>query len=133
MIRLRPALSRRRVLAAPIAALTMLPWRRAVAADDEALAAVARLAALMRHRASARVLGRAYLAEARQEASPTQLACRIGEACGAGPGALAALPEPAVRHALAAAVRRDFTTGNTVVVRGWVLARTEARLYALCA
>jgi hypothetical protein len=126
-----PALSRRRVVAAPFAALAMLPWR-GTAADDEAPAGAARLAALMRHRASARVLGRAYLAEAGEEASPALLACRIGAACGLDASALAALPEPALRRALADAVRRDFAQGDTVMVRGWVLARSEARLYALC-
>jgi hypothetical protein len=28
-------------------------------------------------------------------------------------------------------IRGDFAAGNTVVVEGWVLSRTEARLYAL--
>jgi hypothetical protein len=88
---------------------------------------------LIPHRASARLLGRAYLAETPEEASPPLLACCIGEACGAEPGMLAALPEPALRRTLADAVRRDFARGDTVVVRGWVLARSEARLYALCA
>lgn len=34
-------------------------------------------------------------------------------------------------EAIAAAVRRDFATGNTVVVDGWVLSRTEVRLWVL--
>lgn len=32
---------------------------------------------------------------------------------------------------LPAAIRRDFAQGRTVAVRGWMLARTEARLAAL--
>ncbi|MBK9022298.1 MAG: hypothetical protein IPL72_20985 [Sulfuritalea sp.] len=33
--------------------------------------------------------------------------------------------------AIAAAVRRDFTAGNTVVLDGWILSRTELRLWVL--
>lgn len=38
----------------------------------------------------------------------------------------------APRLSIAASVRRDFETGRTVLVNGWVLAATEARQCALC-
>lgn len=34
-------------------------------------------------------------------------------------------------EAIAAAVRRDFATGNTVVLDGWVLSRSEVRRWVL--
>lgn len=75
---------------------------------------------------------------------------RIGLACAAAldrgrePAALAATVEALVpevacpsravrRAALAARIRRDFAQGRTVWVDGWLLADTEARLYALTA
>jgi|APTNR8051073442_1049403.scaffolds.fasta_scaffold43140_2 hypothetical protein len=38
-----------------------------------------------------------------------------------------------VRRCLSMMFRDDFATGNIVYVDGWILARSEARLYALCA
>jgi hypothetical protein len=40
-------------------------------------------------------------------------------------------PLPAVRDAINGQVDRDFATGRTVVMKGWVLAATEARQCAL--
>jgi len=40
-------------------------------------------------------------------------------------------PLPAVREAIDGQVNRDFATGRTVVMKGWVLAATEARQCAL--
>ena len=39
----------------------------------------------------------------------------------------------ALRQALAAGRTRDFASGDTVIIDGWILARTEARLCALAA
>lgn len=41
--------------------------------------------------------------------------------------------EERLAMSLADLVRRDFAQGHTVELGGWVLARTEARLYALAA
>lgn len=70
---------------------------------------------------SARAVGRAYLATAPAEAA------LAAEALGP---LLAARPLwPVLRRRIG----EDFTSGDTVMVDGWVLARTEARLCALCA
>ncbi len=42
-----------------------------------------------------------------------------------------ALDAHAVGRALRLAIRADFRDGETVRVRGWLLSRTEARLFAL--
>ncbi len=92
-----------------------------------------RLAGLLRHRASARRIGRAYLrahpAEARIEALVAGLtAGRGGEPPWAGRAGSRAL-----RARLQEQIRADFAAGRTVGVRGWVLAESEARLFALAA
>ncbi len=46
---------------------------------------------------------------------------------------LAALDRRALRRRLGHAIRADFSAGRVVAVEGWVLSRTETRLYALIA
>jgi len=47
---------------------------------------------------------------------------------------LAAVTDPAQVHGwLRSRIREDFSAGRTVTVDGWVLADTEAKLYALAA
>jgi hypothetical protein len=90
-------------------------------------AAASLLDALFRDRASARAIGRSYLAIA---ASPEEQSVA---------GLLRALFPAAVGDAralethVAAAVREDFATGRVVTIGGWMLCRTEARLCALAA
>ena len=88
----------------------------------------AALLALEVDRASAREIGRAFIATSSAALAPESLARRIEIAHG--------LPDPARgaqagRAWLAAAVRRDFECERTVVLDGWVLARTEVELCAL--
>lgn len=77
---------------------------------------------------AARAVGRAYLAaypsEERQSivAGLESAAARIGKLRG-----------ETLFDALKRASRADFAAGETVEVEGWILSRTEARVYALAA
>jgi hypothetical protein len=74
-----------------------------------------------------RAVGRHYLAIARDEADRARLSDLV---FGAG-----AFPDDSFaglqRH-IAAGRARDFAADDTVMLDGWILARTEARLCALC-
>ncbi len=71
-------------------------------------------------------LGRSYLAAHPTEARRVVLVRDL-----VGP----TVPTSARRASreVAARIRTDYAAGSTVVVDGWVLSRTEARLYALVA
>lgn len=71
------------------------------------------------HRASAQRLGRAYLRCCPEEAEPGVLRRRLG------------LDRAAPAQDWSVAMAADFKAGRTVLVDGWVLSRTEARLCAL--
>jgi hypothetical protein len=74
-------------------------------------------------------VGRAYLDQTPNEANVV----RLRQLLDLGAEASAAtLPDP-VKEKLAVRQSEDFRTGQTVLVQGWVLSRTEARLYALAA
>jgi hypothetical protein len=74
---------------------------------------------------AARRIGRAYLADHPGEADAAVLTTWLDQALGK-PASV-----PAARAALRRAVRDDMRGGRSVVVDGWVLALTEARLCAL--
>ncbi|OIR07133.1 hypothetical protein GALL_107220 [mine drainage metagenome] len=76
-------------------------------------------------------LGVGYLEAVRQEASVAHLLERIGERWPSGVSGLACLSARSLRRALADIALRDFARVDVVRVDGWVLARSEARLYAL--
>jgi hypothetical protein len=78
-----------------------------------------------------RVLGRSYRAQFPAEDHPGVLTELIGAAL--GNGGAAPVNHAALLSVLDAQVRSEFAAGNMVQVDGWVLARTEARLCALCA
>ncbi len=83
--------------------------------------------------AAARAVGRAYLREYPDDADAARLTAeRAALLCG---GRIASTPERTiwVKRRIASHMKRDFCSGNTVAVQGWILSRTEARLYAsLC-
>ena len=100
------------------------------ASHQQVLAHVPTLAAAMSqlivHTASAAVVGDVYLAQFDDERSPNVLMRRI----------LASLPPDLARinaQELRRCIRSDFDYGDVVNLQGWVLSRTEARLYALYA
>lgn len=76
------------------------------------------------HPHSAREIGRVYLAGHPAEADPTLLCHYLESVC--------VQPERG-RADWSVVIRDDFARGNTVLVGGWVLSRTEARLCALAA
>jgi hypothetical protein len=59
------------------------------------------------------------------------MAAAIARDAGIEPGGAAARDPLRLRRALALRTRRDFAEGRTVRVEGWILSRTEARLYAI--
>jgi hypothetical protein len=83
---------------------------------------------LLPHRDAARLIGWRYLAAAPEERSTTRLRRILfdGADVDGGPEMLAHL-----RRLIDMKRRHDFSIGNTVIVDGWLLARTEARLCAL--
>lgn len=83
------------------------------------------LRSLIAHPESAAQLGRAYLAARPDEASASRLTSLILDERATVTG-----DEPA---RVTAHVGEDFEAGRVVVVNGWILSLTEARLCALCA
>jgi len=119
-----PPTCRRRPFVLGLLAGTVLPRGDAVAGTAEGTGG--RLASLFSDLASARTLGRAVAAAQPCFAPPGAAlrACRPDvAACVEAPSA-GARPRELVRDA----VRADFAAGRTVLVRGWLLARTEALL-----
>ena len=84
----------------------------------------AALLELLPARADAAVLGRAYLAANPAEADLDRLVRQLT--------AMAREPSD-LQAAIGDRLRRDFANRDTVRLDGWVLARTEARLCAVCA
>jgi molybdopterin biosynthesis enzyme len=74
-------------------------------------------------------VGRAYLDQAPEEADAARLRRLLDLAAEVS---AQTLPGPE-KERLAMRQCEDFRTGETVLVQGWVLSRTEARLYALAA
>ena len=130
-------MNRRSVLAAMLGAwvaAALAPRRAPALAIDHPGSDLARtLVATLRRPDSAAAVGRAYLARYPAEAPPARLVAGIVDgwerdgfdAARAGRGAL--------RRRLGEQVRRDFARGRVVSVDGWVLAESEARLFALAA
>lgn len=74
----------------------------------------------LKHDASARVLGQAYLQKSPNEADTQTLIRLLGDG-------------PVTRETLRARIARDIEDGDLVNVAGCFMARTEARLCALVA
>jgi hypothetical protein len=77
-------------------------------------------------------LGQCYL----RESGPTNAQQLTDAIAGCWPGGnadLTGLGRASLRQALAAIAREDLRRADVTVVDGWVLARCEARLYAIAA
>ncbi|HEX2115063.1 MAG TPA: hypothetical protein VHM01_11715 [Alphaproteobacteria bacterium] len=74
--------------------------------------------------ADASVIGGEYLAAYPAEADIGALTRHFDELAGAPDG---------LHAAISRRLRRDFEERDTVRLRGWVLSRSEARLFAICA
>ena len=105
------------------AAAHAVPIRGRSAADADLAAAAGGLIA---HRHSAAVVGAHYLAAFDSENSAERLAKAIREG-------MPADGRPIDERFLLARIRADFERGEIVNLQGWVLSRTEARLFALFA
>lgn len=81
---------------------------------------------------SAAMLGKAYLERYPEETNKQRLVALICSDPWLEIRFLSA-DTAGLRKLLGYHVRRDFTNGQTVKLRGWVLSRTEVRLYGLAA
>jgi alkylhydroperoxidase family enzyme len=94
--------------------------------------AIASLRCLVDDAASARQLGRIYRRQFPSEADPAMLARVILATLAPGNMHGRSLRREVLLPALEQCVRAEFGAGSTVQLDGWFLARTEARLCALC-
>ena len=101
--------------------------------SDRAERAAERLVGSLRNRASAAAVGREYLKTAPSEASLVRLLGYLGRAPDGRAQAAGILDRDRLRADIAAREKQDFEERNVVVLRGWILSRTEARLCALAA
>jgi hypothetical protein len=107
-----------------------LGLKREAIHDDSATDAQRLLRAFSNHESAAE-LGRAYLATAPREGSPTVLVELITAKLPAGSAELRTADDGQIRSLLAQQVKEDFSSGNSVAVDGWIISKTEARLCAL--
>ncbi len=138
-----PRPDRRSVLGAGIAAMALpvLPvspsWAASVGAASACSAEFRSLCGLadrfFSSPRSASEIGRAYLATAGEEASPDALAAKILEGRPELAEAVAQGRHADFAAALRAAARADRERGDLVVLDGWLLPVTEARLCAVAA
>ena len=92
--------------------------------DVDALAV--RLAKIPNPAASSRAIGQAYLQTHPRGNSVDELIAQLGSR-----DLLERMDDETLRAAIRMRHRRDLQTDNLVEVRGWVLSRAEASLYAL--
>jgi hypothetical protein len=93
----------------------------------------AQLSGVLRHQAAAGEIGRAYLRAHPSEADPERLVAEITGDWEQGPAELDRLGRDELRLRLREQIRTDFAEGRTVLVDGWMLAASEARLFGLSA
>lgn len=93
----------------------------------------AQLSGVLRHQAAAGEIGRAYLRAHPSEADAERLVVGITGDWEQGPAELDRLGRDALRLRLREQIRTDFAQSRTVLVDGWVLAASEARLFGLSA
>jgi hypothetical protein len=93
----------------------------------------ARLQSLIADAPRARRFGTGYRTQVPDEARPAVLTGLIRASLQPGAGAdVSRMNRDALLEVLDAQVRAEFAAGDVVRIDGWVLARTEARLCALC-
>lgn len=92
-----------------------------------------RLAGLLAHTESARVVGREYLRAIPAEGSRAALTTRIAARLPGGLETVETASDRRLRELLLRATLADFEHERTVLLDGWVLSQTEARLCALAA
>ena len=104
---------------------------RSIAATDRNTATIAaRAGEIFQHPDGARTIGRAYLASCSPRPLKRRLVADLTTRLGRD---LHAVDSETLRRRLARQVRKDMADDRTIVVNGWVLADTEARVCALLA
>jgi hypothetical protein len=93
----------------------------------------ARLVALFPHGESARAVGVEYLVSHPRDADRRVLCRAVADALGYACSDIDSLSDEALRDDLRASIHRDFASDDVVVVGGWILSRTEARICAVAA
>jgi hypothetical protein len=93
----------------------------------------ARLVRLLTQTDSARVIGREYLRLVPEERDPTVLASLVAGRLADDPRVMSTATDTQLRWLLLNSTCRDFAEELTVTLEGWMLSRTEARLYGLAA
>jgi hypothetical protein len=129
-----PRMRRRTFLLAAAASGLSLAWRSVGSwpFSQSRPSGSERLAGLLNDE-SARAVGREYLRAVPAEASRGVLTARVAAQLPGGSRVLATASDGRLRELLRDATSADFGELRTVELRGWVLARTEARLCALAA
>jgi hypothetical protein len=115
--------------------LALSPARLPAAATpaDSARAAVGRLVEAVPSPVSAAVIGRRYLLRHPEESETGILVAELERRAASRGLSLSGRCGADLAKTLAELRRQDFAAGETACVDGWVLARSEARLYALAA
>lgn len=136
-MRMNRRMTRRMAIGLAIAGTAaMLPAQRLVAVAHGGAADRASLndmiMSLFGDRRAAATVGRAYLAQRPEERNAPRLLARVLET-DSGASAMPSLAAADLHAWLRQRSRADFAAGRTVWVEGWLLAQTEARLYALAA
>ena len=90
-----------------------------------------RIASIFSRPVSAARVGRVYLRDHPDEASLDRLLQRLAAGWPGGAAQIERLSNGQLRRRLQRKIRADFAAGRTVRVQGWVLAESEARLFAL--
>lgn len=123
----QPSLNRRQFLQIGLG-LGMACWLGAPTVNSPSMRSeqgAGNLAALLRHQASAQIIGQHYLQRYPDEANADQLFSLITA------GVDQSVDVQQVRTQLSQRIRQDFADEQVVNLQGWLLARTEARLCAL--
>jgi len=129
--------TRRSVLALLASCAAVLAWpasarRRPPIVRQDGPADVAdRLAGLFRNRTSAMTVGRAYLRRHPDERTISALLGGLAAGADGLARTIAAGDPDRCRALVGARLRDDFACRRTVVLDGWIVSRTEARLCAV--
>jgi hypothetical protein len=98
---------------------------------DATESSAARLRALIADRRRARLFGREYRSQCPAESQPAILTKLLCSGLGLDDAAPALWSRDRLLAALNSRVRAEFGRGDAVLIQGWVMARSEARLCAL--
>jgi len=112
--------------------ILLVPWSAGLPAEHQAHTFVDRLLGVCGHSPrAARAIGCAYLRSRPDEQDVVSITKKIIEQDPDLVNCLKSAHEARLERILKRRIAEDFSSGNTVQLNGWVLARTEVRLCAL--